>query len=186
MFCRNALGLFSRAKKDILYDFVKREDVDWRRFNLDTAKEVYGRQGLDASRVKAYVLGDSVKGRRGKKMEGVSSHYDHLTNRHVMGQQVLTLGLATEEAFFAVGLADLRESGEGAGAQSVVQGQSEYCGSEVPGGHDAGQAGDGHRDDEASEASWSGRGLLGGRCLVWHEDADSGGVGLKLIHQAAR
>ena len=32
-------------------------------------------------------------------MEDVSSHYDHVTNRHVMGQQVLTLGLATEEAF---------------------------------------------------------------------------------------
>ena len=32
-------------------------------------------------------------------MEGVSSHYDHLTNRHVMGQQVLTLGLATDETF---------------------------------------------------------------------------------------
>ena len=39
MFCRTALGLFSRAKKDVLYDFLKREDVDWRKFNLDTAKE---------------------------------------------------------------------------------------------------------------------------------------------------
>ena len=35
----------------------------------------------------------------GKKMEGISSHFDHVTGRHVMGQQVLTLGLATEEAF---------------------------------------------------------------------------------------
>jgi hypothetical protein len=32
-------------------------------------------------------------------MEGVSSHFDHVTGRHVMGHQVLTLGLATEEAF---------------------------------------------------------------------------------------
>ena len=31
-------------------------------------------------------------------MEGVSSHFDHVTGRHVTGQQVLTLGLATEEA----------------------------------------------------------------------------------------
>ena len=51
------------------------------------------------SQVKAFVLDDSIKARRGKKMEDVSSHYDHTTNRHVMGQQVLTLGLATEEAF---------------------------------------------------------------------------------------
>ncbi len=49
--------------------------------------------------MKAFVLDDSVKCRRGKKMEGVSSHYDHLTNRHVMGQQVLTLGLATDGTF---------------------------------------------------------------------------------------
>ena len=99
MFCRTALGLFSRAKKDVLYAFLKREDVDWRKFNLDTAKEVYKQQGLGASSVRAFVLDDSVKCRRGKKMEGVSSHYDHLTNRHVMGQQGLTLGLATDETF---------------------------------------------------------------------------------------
>ena len=99
MFCRDALGLFSRARKDVLYDFLKREDVNWRGFRLDAAREVYRRQGLDGSRVKAFVLDDSVKGRGGRKTEGVSSHYDHMTNRHVMGQQVLTLGLATEEAF---------------------------------------------------------------------------------------
>ena len=28
MFCRHALGMFSRAKKDVLYDFLKREDID--------------------------------------------------------------------------------------------------------------------------------------------------------------
>ena len=72
MFCRNALGMFSRAKKDVLYDFLKREDINWRKFNMDTAKEVYKQQGLDDSRVKAFVLDDSVKARRGKKMEGVS------------------------------------------------------------------------------------------------------------------
>ena len=75
MFCRHALDMFSRAK------------------------EVYKQQGLDDSRVKALVLDDSVKARRGKKMEGVSSHDDHVTSRHVMGQQVLTLGLATDDAF---------------------------------------------------------------------------------------
>ncbi len=32
-------------------------------------------------------------------MEGASSHFDHVKGRHVMGQQVLTLGLATQEAF---------------------------------------------------------------------------------------
>ena len=99
VFCRSALSLFSRAKKDVLYDFLKREDIHWRKFNLHTAKALYRQHELNHSQVKAYVLDDSIKTRRGKKMEDVSSHYDHTTNRHVMGQQVLTLGLATEEAF---------------------------------------------------------------------------------------
>jgi hypothetical protein len=32
-------------------------------------------------------------------MEAVSSHFDHVTGRHVVGYRLLTLGLATEEAF---------------------------------------------------------------------------------------
>ena len=91
--------MFSRAKKDVLYDFLKREDIHWRKFNLHTAREVYRQHGLVHSPVKAFVLDDSIKTRRGKKMEDVSSHYDHTTNRHVMGQQVLTLGLVSDEAF---------------------------------------------------------------------------------------
>jgi len=40
--------------------------------------------------------------RYGKKMPGVSSHFDHTTGRHVMGQQVLTLGLSTSSEFAPV------------------------------------------------------------------------------------
>ncbi len=99
MFSRKALGMFSRAKKDVMYDLLKREDINWRAFNLQTAKGVYQQNTLGQSRIRSFVLDDSIKTRRGKKMEGVSSHFDHVTGRHVMGQQVLTLGLATEEAF---------------------------------------------------------------------------------------
>ena len=99
MFSRKALGIFSMAKKDVMYDLLKREEINWRALNSQTAKAVYQQNKLTGSRVKAFVLDDSIKTRCGKKMEGVSSHFDHVTGRHVMGQQVLTLGLATEEAF---------------------------------------------------------------------------------------
>ena len=99
MFSRKALGMFSLAKKDVMYDLLKREDINWRLFNLQTAKGVYQQNKLNQSRIRALVLDDTIKTRCGKKMEGVSSHFDHVTGRHVMGQQVLTLGLATEEAF---------------------------------------------------------------------------------------
>ena len=99
MFSRKALWMFSRAKKDVMYDLLKRADVNWRVLNLQAAKGVYQQNTLGQSRIRAFVLDDSIKARCGKKMEGVSSHFDHVTGRHVMGQQVLTLGLATEEAF---------------------------------------------------------------------------------------
>ena len=99
LFSKKALGTFSRAKKDVMYDLLKREEINWRALNIQTAKAVYQQHKLAGSRVKAFVLDDSIKTRRGRKMEGVSSHFDHVTGRHVMGQQVLTLGLATEEAF---------------------------------------------------------------------------------------
>ena len=102
MFSQKALGLFSKARKDVMYNLLKREEINWRALNSQTAKAVYQQNQLAVSRVKAFVLDDSIKTRRGKKMEGVSSHFDHVTGRHVMGQQVLTLGLAIEEAFLPV------------------------------------------------------------------------------------
>lgn len=99
VFAKKSLKTFSDAKKDVMYDLLKREDADWRKLNSGVAKTVYQQQRISTSRLRAYVLDDSVKIRRGKKMEGVSCHFDHTEGRHVMGQQVLTLGLATEELF---------------------------------------------------------------------------------------
>jgi len=99
VFSKQSLQTFSDAKKDVMYDLLKREDIDWRGFNFKVAKSVYQQRDIASSVYKVYVLDDSVKKRRGKKMEGVSSHFDHTEGRHVMGQQVLTLGLATEECF---------------------------------------------------------------------------------------
>ena len=99
VFARQSLQVFSTAKKDVMYDLLKREDIDWRNLNIGVAKTIYQKRDVSSSRIKAYVLDDSIKKRRGKKMEGVSCHFDHTEGRHVMGQQVLTLGLVTEELF---------------------------------------------------------------------------------------
>jgi len=102
VFAKQSLKVFSEAKKDVMYELLKREDIDWRGLNINVAKTIYTQQKVSSSRIKAYVLDDSVKKRRGKKMEGVSCHFDHTEGRHVMGQQVLTLGLVTEELFIPV------------------------------------------------------------------------------------
>lgn len=102
VFARQSLKVFSAAKKDVMYELLKREDIDWRGLNTNVAKTIYTRQNVATSRIKAYVLDDSVRKRRGKKMEGVSCHFDHTEGRHVMGQQVLTLGLVTEALFMPI------------------------------------------------------------------------------------
>ena len=99
VFAKQSLKVFSEAKKDVMYELLKREDVDWRGLNTNVAKTLYTQQNISSNGIKAYVLDDSIKKRRGKKMEGVSCHFDHTEGRHVMGQQVLTLGLVTEKLF---------------------------------------------------------------------------------------
>ncbi|MBA6232496.1 transposase [Colwellia sp. MB3u-64] len=100
MFSKDALLSFSAAKKDALYDLINREDADWRKLQLLMAKKVL--KANDKSKLSAFVIDDSVKMRRGKKMPGISSHFDHLTARCVMGQQIVTLGVANDEQFVPV------------------------------------------------------------------------------------
>jgi hypothetical protein len=100
MFSKDALLSFSAAKKDALYDLLNREDLDWRKLQRLTAKKVLNANGKN--QLSAFVIDDTVKTRRGKKMLGVSSHFGHLTARCVMGQQVVTLGVANDEQFVPV------------------------------------------------------------------------------------
>ena len=37
MFSKKALGTFSRARKDDMYDLMKREEINWHEFNFQTA-----------------------------------------------------------------------------------------------------------------------------------------------------
>lgn len=102
MFSRKSMGLFTDAHKDVLYDSLHREDINWRRLNLDIGKKIYDHHTLIKSTSRVFVLDDSIRNRRGKKMEAVSKHFDHVSNTYVMGHQVLTLGLATDECFLAL------------------------------------------------------------------------------------
>ena len=101
LFSRESLGTFCSGSKDILYEAMNREDWDWRALNLRVAHQAV-RQLKRPGMPVAFVLDDSIKIRSGKKMPGVSSHFDHTTGRHVMGQQVLTLGLSCAEGFVPI------------------------------------------------------------------------------------
>lgn len=98
MFARESMSTFSAAGRDALYAAMNREDWNWRRLHLEIARKAV-RLMCPAGSTKAFVLDDSIKIRHGKKMPGVSSHFDHTSGLHVMGQQVLTLGLSTACGF---------------------------------------------------------------------------------------
>jgi len=100
---KESIGMFAREclqggmGKDVLYDTMNREDLNWRKYHEQIALKTV--QTFKKSGIKAYVVDDTVEQRFGKKMPGISSHFDHTTGRHMMGQQVLTLGLSCEEGF---------------------------------------------------------------------------------------
>jgi hypothetical protein len=67
MFSRASLLSFSAAKKDALYDLLNRDDLNWRKLQLLTAKKVI--RDTDSSTLRAFVVDDSVKIRRVKKCQ---------------------------------------------------------------------------------------------------------------------
>jgi SRSO17 transposase len=101
LFARDSLRTFCAAGKDVLYEAMNREDWNWRALHLHVARKALQHLAAPGS-VKAFVLDDTIKIRSGKKMPGISSHFDHTTGRHVMGQQVLTLGLSCAQGFVPV------------------------------------------------------------------------------------
>jgi hypothetical protein len=83
----------------VLYDFLKRQNINWRGYRLHVAKQAYKFHQLNVEKIQAGVFDDSIIQRRGKGVGGVSSHYDHTIGKHVMGQQILEMGLATPKAY---------------------------------------------------------------------------------------
>jgi len=53
VFAKQSLKVFSNAKKDVMYELLKREDVDWR-VNTNVAKTIYTQQKVSSNRIKAY------------------------------------------------------------------------------------------------------------------------------------
>jgi len=100
---KTSIGWFAREclqdsmGKDVLYDTMNREDLNWRNYHQQVAVKAVA--ALKPSGKSAFVVDDTIRQRFGKKMPGVSSHFDHSSGRHVMGQQVVTLGLSGEEGF---------------------------------------------------------------------------------------
>ncbi len=99
MFCSKCLKAFFPGGKDVLYEMMKSEEVNWRLISLDTAKTIYTQNKLAYEKEKAFVFDDTIKKRSGNKIEGTSNHFEHSECRTVKGHQMLELGISFKNGF---------------------------------------------------------------------------------------
>lgn len=99
MFFEKSLSVFFKGGKDVLYSCMKDEKINWRQISLSTAKEIYVQNNLVFEKESAFVFDDTIKKRTGKKVEGISSHFEHAEGRNVMGHQILELGFVFKDGF---------------------------------------------------------------------------------------
>jgi hypothetical protein len=89
----------SHRRQDILYGVLGREDINWRKQSQTLAMSVVKQNEFGPVGERAFVVDDSIKQRRGKKVEGSSNHWDHTESRTIFGQQVLEFGLASASGY---------------------------------------------------------------------------------------
>lgn len=84
---------------EILYSFWGRVDISWRRFARKVSKKIAVTTSLHTDQNACFVIDDTLKARRGKKVEGSSLHHDHNSGKTLQGHQLLELGLIGEKGF---------------------------------------------------------------------------------------
>jgi hypothetical protein len=81
----------------VLYDFLGREDINWRGLSSELARRVHHGNDPGVRSQRAFVVEDTSQARAGRKVEGTSCYFDHTEGRQRKGHQVLQLGLAAEK-----------------------------------------------------------------------------------------
>jgi hypothetical protein len=93
---------FMVGKVGVLYDFLGREDLNWRGLSSELARRVFQQNEIGSLPQRAFVVDDTSQERAGRKVEGTSCYFDHTEGRMCKGHQVLTLGIAGEKGFLPV------------------------------------------------------------------------------------
>jgi len=89
----------SNKPVEILYSFWGRVDISWRKFARKVSKKIAVTTRLHTDQNACFVIDDTLKARRGKKVEGTSRHHDHNSGKSLQGHQLLELGLIGEKGF---------------------------------------------------------------------------------------
>src|SRR5271165_6812007 len=97
-FCAELCQILA-GQVSVLYDFLGRENINWRGLASELASKVYRANDLGPRSQRAFVVDDTSQARAGRKVEGTSCYFDHTEGRHRKGHLVLQLGLAAEKGF---------------------------------------------------------------------------------------
>jgi len=97
-FCSELCQILA-GRVSVLYDFLGREDINWRGLSSELARRILQANELGPRSQRAFVVDDTSQARAGRKVEGTSCYFDHTEGRHRKGHQVLQLGLAAEQGF---------------------------------------------------------------------------------------
>jgi len=90
------------AQKDTYYRFLNHPCFNWRKLVLLLACREIARTDRSTLNDKTIIVDDTILGKTGKKMELVSYHHDHTTNRSKLGYQMLQLGYHNGARFYPV------------------------------------------------------------------------------------
>jgi hypothetical protein len=91
-----------KGQLSVLYDFLGREDINWRGLSSEAGRRVYEENEMGSPSECAFVVDDTSKARAGRKVEGTSCYFDHTLGRMRKGHQVLQLGLAGPKGFLPI------------------------------------------------------------------------------------
>jgi len=103
------------GKKDVYYDVKNNELIDWRTLLLLHAKRfrflMLQNQSTIINGIRAIIFDDTQIEKTGKKTEKVSSTFDHVTMRYVLGYKLLVCGFWDGGSFIPLDFSFHREKG---------------------------------------------------------------------------
>jgi hypothetical protein len=100
-FCAE-LCQFLAGQVSVLYDFLGREDINWRGLLAGLASRIARANDLGPRSQCAFVVDDTSQERAGRKVQGTSCYFDHSEGRTRHGHQALHFGLAAEKGFVPI------------------------------------------------------------------------------------
>jgi hypothetical protein len=80
-FCSELCQILA-GQVSVLYDFLGRQDINWRGLSSELARRIDRANDLGACSQRAFVVDDTSQARAGRKVEGTSCYFDHTEGRH--------------------------------------------------------------------------------------------------------